>query len=80
MLMQALVEAKLDDDRQEFIDAIADYEYATKLDDWKALLLMRVQERLTVVAEGEEEPENQERNEGDSDEGEQVENPHKDLS
>ena len=78
MLMQALVEAKLNDDRQEFIDAIADYEYATKLDDWKALLLMRVQERLTVVAEGEEELENQERNEGDSDEWE-VENAHENL-
>lgn len=50
--MQSLVEAKVADDCQKFLDAVAEYDSLTRLDGWKTQLLVGVKKILTAVAEG----------------------------
>ena len=52
--LQVLVEAKVADDCQKFLDAIAEYDSMTRLDGWKKQLLLQVKKMLTAVAEEEE--------------------------
>ncbi|KAL3146836.1 hypothetical protein ABBQ38_014810 [Trebouxia sp. C0009 RCD-2024] len=50
--LMSLVEAKVADDCQKFLDAVAEYDSLTRLDGWKTQLLVGVKKILTAVAEG----------------------------